>query len=303
MLTIILEDYGLGDFYTDNFTKLNEFMKLTKQGIIQYIPKLKRFFKDESSLLEMVIMQWIITLFTMDFSIELAFWITDMFLVFGWKAIFGWICSILKDLESTLVRTNEEEASTLIKKFIKEGNIDFDSFFSNTLKYKIESKDLKKLGRKFYKAFLSEKIWMSLSNQSNQFGLFSTYDVTPSDVQKLEEVKSKEDHSVSKQENYIKIEKTLKYHKRNKNRIPKKYENKNDKIRLSSANHYKPLDNIRSPLPIQVTSDEEEEMKSIERAPYVDQGAFMIPNEGNVNKSPMFLLNKDNKVSHSYLNL
>ena len=73
MLTIILEDYGLGEMYDEGFEKLNQFMRMIEKGIVKFIPKLTRFFRDEGSLVELVVIQWIITLFTMDFSIELAF--------------------------------------------------------------------------------------------------------------------------------------------------------------------------------------------------------------------------------------
>lgn len=73
MLTIILEDYGLGEVYLNGFEKLNQFMTMIQNGVKKYIPKLKRFFKDEASMITLVITQWIITLFTMDFSIELSF--------------------------------------------------------------------------------------------------------------------------------------------------------------------------------------------------------------------------------------
>jgi hypothetical protein len=73
-----------------------------------------------------------------------------MLLVFGWKAIFGVILSILSNLRQSLVNINEEDAIMLIKKFIKEGNIDFDSFFKDMHYFKISDADLKKLGNKFY---------------------------------------------------------------------------------------------------------------------------------------------------------
>ena len=276
--------------------KLNQFMRMIETGVMRYLPKLSKFFLDESSLVGLVITQWIITLFTMDFSIELAFCITDMFLVFGWKAIYGSILSILAYLQESLVNIHEEDAIVLIKKFIKEGNIDFDSFFQNMLKFRLSEIDMKQLGKKIYSASLPIKIVSILSSQSSEINIFSTYEVPSASIEKINSHQNPENF-ITLNDEIKKPEESPKFRKRNKNRIPRRFENKRDKIRLSSANHYKPLENIRSPLPIQVTSDEEEDVRSVEMLPYTEEGKFMIPNEGNINKSPMFLLNKDNKVT------
>lgn len=266
----------------------------------KYIPKLKRFFRDEASMIPLVMTQWIITLFTMDFSIELSFCIIDMFLVFGWRAVYGTILNILMYMKHPLSMSSEEDSIQLVKKFIKEGNIDLDHFFQDVHKFRISERELKILGRKFYKAYLPSKIVSTLSNRQEGGEMFSTFDTPSSKIEIHLHNNPEPKHISTVEDEPVNPKTTLKYKRRERNRIPRKFDSKRSQIRLSSANHYKPLENIRSPMPIQMSSDEEDDVKSVEHLPQTEEGKFLIPNEGNVNKSPMFLLKKDNKVNQIF---
>jgi NADH:ubiquinone oxidoreductase subunit D len=111
-------------------------------------------------------------------------------------------------------------------------------------------------------------------------------------------VKDAEVANFIKTDLYTKTEKSpTKERKRDRNRIPRKFDSKQKQMRMSSANHYKPLESIRSPIPIQIISDDENDTKSVEKLPFTEEGKFMIPNEGNINKSPMSLFTKATRVS------
>lgn len=44
MLTIIIEDYGLGEMYNCGFSKLRKFVDLIEAGITKHLPKLSKYF-------------------------------------------------------------------------------------------------------------------------------------------------------------------------------------------------------------------------------------------------------------------
>lgn len=218
-----------------------------------------------------------------------------MLLLFGWKAIFGAILCILSNLKNHLINTNEEGAIMLIKNFIKEGNIDFDSFFKDMHYFKISDADLKSLGKKFYQCGLPDRIIAGLANQAYDFDIFLTYDNTH--IEKIDLSGNYiEKPNFIKSDEYTKIEKSHKERKRDKNRVPRKFDSKQKQMRMSSENHYKPIESIRSPIPIQMNSDDENDIKSVEKLPFTEEGKFMIPNEGNINKSPMSLFTKATRV-------
>jgi hypothetical protein len=73
MLTIILEDYGLGELYINGFRKLQLFLGMIEKGINLYVPRLRKLFGQNGALVDVFVTQWIITLFTIDFSIEISF--------------------------------------------------------------------------------------------------------------------------------------------------------------------------------------------------------------------------------------
>lgn len=86
--------------------------------------------------------------------------------------------------------------------------------------------------------------------------------------------------------------------KRGKNRVPRKFDSKDKQMRMSSVAPYKPLDNEKSPNPVQMISDDDSEKKSIEKPVKTESMKFLIPNEGSINKSPMSLFTKATRVSH-----
>lgn len=88
MLTIILEDYCLGELYSNGFKKLRRFIGIVEDGILKHLPQLSTLFCNGGSLIDLFVFQWIITMFTADFSIEVAFCVIDMLLVFGWRAVY-----------------------------------------------------------------------------------------------------------------------------------------------------------------------------------------------------------------------
>lgn len=183
----------------------------------------------------------------------------------------------------------------LIKNFIKEGNIDFDSFFKDMHYFKISDADLKSLGKKFYQCGLPDRIIAGLANQAYDFDIFLTYDNTH--IEKIDLSGNYiEKPNFIKSDEYTKIEKSHKERKRDKNRVPRKFDSKQKQMRMSSENHYKPIESIRSPIPTQMNSDDENDIKSVEKLPFTEEGKFMIPNEGNINKSPMSLFTKATRV-------
>ena len=136
-----------------------------------------------------------------------------------------------------------------------------------------------------------------MANQAFDFDIFLTYDNTNTERVDLC-VKDSEAANFIKTDLYAKTEKSpTKERKRDRNRIPRKFDSKQKQMRMSSANHYKPLESIRSPIPIQIISDDENDIKSVEKLPFTEEGKFMIPNEGNINKSPMSLFTKATRVS------
>ena len=289
MLTIIMEDYRLGELYSEGFTKLKKFMDIVEQGIYIYLPKLSKYFTSDGSLIDLFVTQWIITLFTVDFCIEIAFCIIDMLLVHGWKAIYGVILSLLHTVQKDIVGKNEEETIMIIKGFVKDGNIDFETFFKRVQSYTIPFNELSKLGEKFFKIKLPEEILNKLAMNTADVELTIGTPKLSVDWNQVD----------GTDENLGEIS----VKKRGKNRIPRKFDSKDRQMRMSSVAPYKPFDHGKSPNPVQMTSDDDSEKKSVEKPVKPESMKFLIPNEGSINKSPMSLFTKATRVSNtsSYL--
>lgn len=185
----------------------------------------------------------------------------------------------------------------LLNKFVKEGNVDLDTFFNHFQHYSVSRRELENVEDNLSKVKLPEKVIHNISNKStSNFDIFSTYNAPNQPVDLFSKDSTDENIAIIN-EVQANILASPKIKKRNKNRIPRKFDSKDKQMRMSSAVHYKPLDPGKSPNPVQITSDEESDTKSIEKPVKQEETKFMIPSEGNINKSPMSLFTKATRVS------
>lgn len=182
-----------------------------------------------------------------------------MLLVFGWKAIYGIILSILTALQPKIVDRSEEDIIMIIKNFVKEGSIDLDTFFNNLQYYTISATELRSVDSRICNAKLSDGIVQALSSYKSEFDVFATYDYSAQPVDLISK-------------------------------------DSTDENRLITAPRSKKIE-LGSPNPINITSDEESDHIIIEYPTRIEETKFMIPNEGNINKSPMSLFTKATIVS------
>jgi len=69
-------------------------------------------------------LQWILTLFSYDLSIEIATRAIDLFLVDGWKAIFKVILALLSMIQGRIRHMNNNEFIEFLKTFARSTNFD-----------------------------------------------------------------------------------------------------------------------------------------------------------------------------------
>lgn len=107
-----------------------------------------------------------------------------MLLVFGWKAVYGTTLSFFTTIQNEIAGKSEEEAIVIIKQFVKEGNIDLDTFFNRIQQFSIPKKELKKLGDRISDSRISDDTLFELSSNCIDFDIFATYDrhVQPVDL-------------------------------------------------------------------------------------------------------------------------
>jgi hypothetical protein len=179
-----------------------------------------------------------------------------MLLVFGWRAVYGTTLSFFTTIQNEIVGKSEEEAIGIIKQFVKEGNIDLETFFNRIQQFSVPKKELKKLGDRISESKLSDDILFELSSNCIDFDIFATYDKHVQPVDLTSKIINTEQIS---HENINSIFYHSPSTKRESKRIPKKF-NQKQKTRISSVIHHNPLDMEKHPKPVQVTSEDDSEL-------------------------------------------
>lgn len=184
----------------------------------------------------------------------------------------------------------------IIKDFVKNGNIDFETLFSRLLQYKLSNKELKRLGDRICYSMLSEDILLSLFTNTTEFDIFSTYELPPqtNELISQETIDNNKAYRHTDKNKYAESPKTK---RRNTNRVPPQFDSKSKQIRMSNMSHHKPTDPESAPNPVYIASEDEAEKMKLEAPKPQEEIKLSIPNEGNINKSPMSLFTKATRVS------
>ena len=85
ILTILMEEYGLAELYSNGFDKLCGLIKVIEQKLEQHVPDFNSYFPKGVSVVDIFITQWVITLFTADLPLDSSAYLLDMLVVHGWK--------------------------------------------------------------------------------------------------------------------------------------------------------------------------------------------------------------------------
>ena len=207
----------------------------------------------------------------------------------------GAVLGLLSATHLNNLQTNEEETIASIKEFVKESNIDFEKFFSEMQHFAIPNEDLFAIDSKLWNTKLSHECLLKLSANWLDQEMFATFDyIQPS--YDLRGINSGDLNSTIK-DFHSKFQISPKLLHKNKPDIQtkKESETKESNNEVSKPNY------IQAPYnQIQIHSEDDSERISMDILSKDDPN-FMIPNEGNINKSPLSLLTKATRVIYIWI--
>ena len=87
MMTVLLDRVGLKHLYVDSFKGLKVLCFQLEQFISAYMPELYFRFQEVGVQTVYFALQWMVTLFTLDLSIDISPLAFDLFLLDGWKSL------------------------------------------------------------------------------------------------------------------------------------------------------------------------------------------------------------------------
>ena len=117
--------YELGELWCFGMPRLKLRLYQLERFMQMYIPEIYSILIEKKIPFELFSVQWYVTLFSHDFTIEILAKVWDLFLFSGWKYIFQLSLSILKYMEKGIETLNYDELliylkSAIVKKLIPE---------------------------------------------------------------------------------------------------------------------------------------------------------------------------------------
>jgi len=126
-LVQLFKVYSFDEIYSVGLTGLKVHFTVLTKLISVYLPQLYEHFEKFDITPNIFATRWLLTLFVTSFEekVEVAFWLWDYFFVNKWIAIWSFALSLLKFLESKLLRLGFEDALLVLcklnfKEVIKE---------------------------------------------------------------------------------------------------------------------------------------------------------------------------------------
>lgn len=114
-LVLILETYGLSDFYKDQFPLLTKYIQAFDTLFQTNIPKLWRHFQDEGIFDPVYLHPWFLTLFVSTLPLKTVVIIWDYLLANGLQSLISIAIALLKTLESALIGQSMENIIQFFK--------------------------------------------------------------------------------------------------------------------------------------------------------------------------------------------
>ncbi|CRG97843.1 GTPase-activating protein, putative [Plasmodium gallinaceum] len=145
----LLVNFNLKGMFIYNFPELKKVIYQLNILIKAYMPKLFYFFRRKKIKIDFFCINWFMTLFSLDLSLENTLKLWDIFFLFGLKILIKLSLIILHHHQKKILNMTYDEALTFLKSITKSSFIDYlfdeKNFFNYLKKFKVTNRILRQI--------------------------------------------------------------------------------------------------------------------------------------------------------------
>jgi len=144
LLVVVMneEPYNLRELFSEDMSGTHEMLYIAEKLMKQFFPKLSKHLQREEVRASMFVTQWLMTLYTSSFPLDMVSRVWDSFLVEGWKVVYRTMLGLMKHAEGTLLHLSFEHILHYLSSF--PGKVDGQTIMQESLKIGLKTKHIQK---------------------------------------------------------------------------------------------------------------------------------------------------------------
>lgn len=144
LLVVVMNEqpFNLRELFSEDMSGTHEMLYIAEKLMKQFFPKLSKHLHREEVRPSMFVTQWLMTLYTNSFPLDMVSRVWDSFLVEGWKIIYRVMLGLMKHAEGTLLHLSFEHILHYLSSFPRK--LDGQTIMQEALKIGLKKKHIQK---------------------------------------------------------------------------------------------------------------------------------------------------------------